>query len=62
IETNITDHNYFRINRQYIIHQNSIDKMSTHTKSRVRIILKPTGEEVIVSTERSPQFKKWLVG
>lgn len=61
IETNITNHNYFRINRQYIIHQNAIDKMSTHTKSRVRIILKPTGEEVIVSTERSPQFKKWLV-
>ncbi len=62
IESNITDHNYFRINRQYIIHQHAIDKMSTHTKSRVRIILKPTGEEVIVSTERSPQFKKWLVG
>lgn len=62
IETQITDQNYFRINRQYIIHQHAIDKMSTHTKSRVRISLKPNEEEVIVSTERSPNFKKWLKG
>jgi DNA-binding LytR/AlgR family response regulator len=62
IETQITDENYFRINRQYIIHQHAIDKMSTHTKSRVRISLKPNEEEVIVSTERSPNFKKWLKG
>lgn len=60
IETQITDQNYFRINRQYIIHQHAIDKMSTHTKSRVRISLKTNEEEVIVSTERSPNFKKWL--
>lgn len=62
IESKIIDRNYFRINRQYIIHQKSIGKMNTHTKSRVRINLLPTNEEVIVSTERSPQFKKWLVG
>ncbi len=62
IESHVINSFFFRINRQFIIHQDAIDKMSTHTKSRVRIVLKPTGEEVIVSTERSPQFKKWLVG
>lgn len=60
IERQIIDTDYFRINRQYIIHRLSINTMSTHTKSRVRIMLRPSVEEVIVSTERSPQFKKWL--
>jgi DNA-binding LytR/AlgR family response regulator len=60
IETQINDLNFFRINRQYIIHRKAIHSMSTHTKSRVRITLSPTSEEVIVSTERSPMFKKWL--
>lgn len=62
IETNVIDAKYFRINRQYIIHENAVGKMGTHTKSRVKINLLPTNEEVIVSTERSPQFKKWLIG
>jgi two-component system response regulator LytT len=61
IELHIKDNNYFRINRQYIIHFQSIGHMSTHTKSRVRIMLKPNDEEVVVSTERSPIFKKWLI-
>jgi DNA-binding LytR/AlgR family response regulator len=61
IELQISDQNYFRINRQFIIHRNAIDSMSTHTKSRVRIKLKPLGEDVVVSTERSPIFKKWLL-
>ncbi|MBK9733470.1 MAG: response regulator transcription factor [Saprospiraceae bacterium] len=62
IETNITDKSYFRINRQYIINHKAVGKMQTHTKSRVKINLLPTNEEVITSTERSPLFKKWLVG
>lgn len=60
IETQIKDPNFFRINRQYIIHRRAIQSMSTHTKSRVRILLSPTSEDVTVSTERSPLFKKWL--
>jgi DNA-binding LytR/AlgR family response regulator len=60
IESQIIDQHYFRINRQYIIHQKAIASMSTYTKSRVKIKLLPSNEEVIVSTERSPHFKKWL--
>ena len=55
--------NFFRINRQFIISLGSIQEMISYSKSRVKIILQPKCElETIVSTERSPHFKKWLGG
>jgi two-component system LytT family response regulator len=54
---------FYRINRQCIICFNSIENMYTYTKSRVKIVLKPAiEEEIIVSTERSSDFKVWLLG
>lgn len=54
---------FYRINRQFIISIQSIEEMSTWTKGRVMIKLKPpTKIETIVSTERSADFKKWLAG
>ena len=54
---------FFRINRQFIVGVNSIDKMLAVSKSRVKLTLKPPADqETIVSTERSPEFKKWLAG
>ncbi len=54
---------FFRINRQFIINIKAIEKMLAWSKSRVKVILKPvTSEDTIVSTERSPHFKEWLVG
>lgn len=60
----ILDHvKFFRINRQFIIHINAIDKMFAYSKSRVKLILSPqSDQEIIVSTIRSPEFKKWLAG
>ena len=52
---------FFRINRQFIVGIEAIDKMIAVSKSRVKLSLKPPAEqETIVSTERSPDFKKWL--
>jgi DNA-binding LytR/AlgR family response regulator len=52
---------FFRINRQFIIGINAIDKMHAWTKSRIKIELNPPSkQEAIVSVERSPEFKKWL--
>jgi DNA-binding LytR/AlgR family response regulator len=52
---------FFRINRQFIVGIESIEKMIAVSKSRVKLSLNPTAEqETIVSTERSPEFKKWL--
>jgi two-component system, LytTR family, response regulator LytT len=54
---------YFRINRQFIVNIESIKKMYAYSKARVKLILDPPiDKETIVSTERSPIFKKWLVG
>lgn len=54
---------FFRINRQFIIHVEAIKEMHPYSKSRVKVDLEPPTElETIVSTERSSEFKKWLVG
>jgi two-component system LytT family response regulator len=63
LEEMIDASKFFRINRQYIIHMDAIQQMHAHSKARVRIDLLPVAhEEVIVSTEKSPLFKKWLEG
>ena len=54
---------FFRINRQFIINIKAIKEMYAHSKSRVKLVLQPPCDmETVVSTERSPVFKKWLVG
>lgn len=63
LEEQIDSRRFFRINRQFIVCINSIEEMYMYSKSRVRITLSPSSDiETIVSTERSPHFKKWLVG
>jgi len=52
---------FFRINRQFIVGISAIERMFSWTKSRIKIELNPPPkQEVIVSVERSPEFKKWL--
>ena len=54
---------FFRINRQFIINIATIDEMFAYSKSRVKLTLKPPCDmDTVVSTDRSPVFKKWLVG
>ncbi len=63
IDQMIDPKNYFRINRQVIVNFKAIEKMIAYSKARVKIILKPQPSfETIVSTERSPYFKDWLIG
>ncbi len=54
---------FFRINRQFIINIEAVSDMYTYSKSRVKITLNPPCDmDTVVSTDRSPLFKKWLVG
>lgn len=63
IEQMIDPNHFFRINRQFIVKMESIDEMVAYSKSRVKLKLNPpTDEDAIVSKERSPEFKKWLIG
>lgn len=63
IEQLVDPSHYFRINRQFIVKMEAIEEMIAYSKSRVKLKLNPPSEEdAIVSKERSPDFKKWLVG
>ncbi|MEO0472916.1 MAG: LytTR family DNA-binding domain-containing protein, partial [Bacteroidota bacterium] len=61
LEVELDPTEFFRINRQFIIKADGIQKMYTHTKSRLKLMLKPAiDKEVVVSSERSAAFKEWL--
>lgn len=61
IEHKIAGSDYFRINRQFIVHRKAIQTMNTASKSRVKLkLVHPAADDVIVSVERSPEFKKWI--
>jgi two-component system, LytTR family, response regulator LytT len=52
---------FFRINRKYIIHIKSIANIHTLSKSRIKIALvPPVDEDIIISFNRSRNFKNWL--
>lgn len=62
LEKELAPAKFFRINRQFIVNIKSVGHMHVVSKSRVQLDLNPPfkGEEVIVSTEKSPLFKEWL--
>lgn len=63
IEGMVDPTHFFRINRQFIVKMDAIDEMIAYSKSRVKLKMNPpTEEDAIVSKERSPEFKKWLIG
>lgn len=63
LEEMLSPQDFFRINRQFIVNVAAIRELHAYSKSRVKLDLHPpTDLEAIVSTERSPLFKKWLQG
>ncbi|MBK6347023.1 MAG: hypothetical protein IPF68_14005 [Bacteroidales bacterium] len=46
-----------------MVNYSAIDKMTSWSKSPVKLILKPpTTLDTVTSTERSGDFKRWLTG
>jgi len=63
VEQMVDPASYFRINRQFLVRLDAIEEMVVYSKSRIKLKLNPpTEEDAIVSKERSPDFRKWLVG
>lgn len=52
---------FFRLNRSYLVHLDSIAQMKPHLNSRLKLWLRSGAktEEVIMSRERVPDFKAW---
>lgn len=52
---------FFRINRQFIVHFEAIEKVHPHFKGRLKIELKPAPtDEVYISNRRASAFKDWM--
>lgn len=52
---------FFRVNRQYILHVESIESIQKYFNEKAKIILKnDKSAEVIVSRVKMPAFKLWL--
>ena len=63
VEEMVNPSEYFRINRQFIIHIDAIQGMQVYSKSRFKVELDPDCSlDAIVSAERSPRFRKWVSG
>ena len=60
IESLISPKEYFRVNRQCILHRKSVQKMEIESKGRLLLTLGPQEFQTTSSTERSPAFKQWL--
>lgn len=54
---------FYRVNRQAIVSLHAIREMHPWPKSRIKITLEPASDlELIVSSEKAAEFKKWLSG
>jgi two-component system LytT family response regulator len=52
---------FYRVNRKYLIHINSIKKMKACHKSKIQIVIEPSvAEEIIISQESAASFKAWM--
>ncbi|MDP2334884.1 MAG: LytTR family DNA-binding domain-containing protein [Bacteroidota bacterium] len=57
----VDEHRFFRINRKYILSNQSITDIVVYSNSRLKIKLKkPDEESIIVSRDKVPGFKEWL--
>lgn len=61
LEQRLDPEQFFRINRQFIIHIKAIQRMSSQDRGRIKVETAPEcKEEMLVSIEKISLFKNWL--
>ena len=61
IQDSLDPRQFFRVNRQFIVHIEAIDKMLRFSRSRINLKLAPPyPHDIIISTETTPRFKEWM--
>jgi two-component system response regulator LytT len=61
LEKELEPKNFFRANRQYILHVNAIEKVHNFFNGKLKLKIKnQEEEEVIISRAKAPLFKTWL--
>ena len=54
---------FFRINRKMLLSMSAIKEIHVFSKSRLKLdVIPPAGDDVLVSIDKVPRFKKWLDG
>jgi DNA-binding LytR/AlgR family response regulator len=62
IELLVSPNNFFRVNKNYLIHIDAIDKIRSLQKGKVEIFLKPNLQErLFVPQSKTQDFKNWIV-
>jgi len=60
LEAALDQHTFFRVNRKFIVHQKAIERFRPDN-GKIQIFLKPEiKEEVHVSKETAPEFRRWI--
>jgi DNA-binding LytR/AlgR family response regulator len=60
LEAELDPTTFFRLNRKFIVHQKAIDRFKPDN-GKIQVFLKPeVKEEVHVSKETAPEFRKWI--
>jgi two-component system response regulator LytT len=58
---NLNQEQFFRVNRTFIVHINSVKDIIAYSNSRLKLVLNSFAEaEIIVSRERVKDFKRWI--
>jgi DNA-binding LytR/AlgR family response regulator len=61
VEEIVNPETFFRVNRQYLVSYRAISKIDVLSKSRIKIeTVPPAGEEILVSSSRTAEFRLWL--
>lgn len=60
LEQELDPKNFFRANRQYIVHVNSIERVYNFFNGKLKIHVKGSADDIIVSRIKAPLFKLWL--
>ncbi|BAO75252.1 LytR/AlgR family response regulator transcription factor [Winogradskyella sp. PG-2] len=61
IEADINPVDFYRVNRTFIVHKNTIVDISTYRNSRLKLTLNiPLDQDLIVSREKVKTFKNWI--
>jgi DNA-binding LytR/AlgR family response regulator len=61
LEEELDPRYFFRANRQYIIHVDSIQSIHNYFNGKLKVLVgKKDAVEIIISKEKAPLFKQWL--
>lgn len=61
IQEQLDPENYFRANRQFLIHRDSVKEIDYYFNGRLLVsLIQPTTEKLLISKERVTQFRKWF--